>query len=217
MTTKNEKVFVDPDGRQVPAKYVSAFDKQRDKTARQIAKLWQDEEARLAALKAKTNELIETLVRDAALTHGITLGGQQGYIQFRSFDGRIVVRSENVKQTEFNETLAIVQQLISEAIQEMAHGVDATGKNRSASDLKAIADSAFRPRGKNGRLDMQRIRDLAKIKVSHPKWKKAVSLIQECEAVTGHKRYIRVSTQAGATATPVPILLDISRIPEVQP
>jgi hypothetical protein len=46
--------YTDPSGEQVPAKYVKPYDKQRDKIANQIAKLWLAERERIAKVKADT-------------------------------------------------------------------------------------------------------------------------------------------------------------------
>lgn len=202
---ENEKVFVDALGQQVPVKYVKAYDRLRDKIARSIARDWKAEQVRLEALKNSTIDRIEQLRKASAKEAGVKeLGGREGYIQFRSFDGSITVRLDNAKRTEFDERLELAQRLIMEAVRELS-------QDSQNADLVEIATRAFQPR-KGGNLDMQRIRELRSYKVSHPKWKQAVQIISDCERVIGHRRYVRVDVREDAGKEPASICLDISRL-----
>ncbi len=197
--------YTDPMGQKVPAKYIKKYDKLRDQIASQIFRDWEAEEARLRKLKTATLERVDRLQAAAAAEADVKdLGGKAGNIQFRSFDGRITVAVDAAKKTEFDERLALAQQLIMEAVREIAADV----KNH---DLVEIATKAFEPR-RSGNLDMQRIRDLRKYNVSHPKWKKACEIISECERVIGHRRYIRVTVRQTPDQTPRPIVLDVAAL-----
>jgi len=200
-----QKTYIDATGQQVPAKYVKPYDKLRHQIAQTIAKDWLAEEARLAALKAKTLAAITKLQEAAAQSVDVKpLGGSEGNVQFRSFDGAITIRLDNAKKSEFDERLQLAQTLIMEAVREMA--VDANA------DLVEIVTRAFRPRS-NGCLDMARIRDLRNYQVSHPKWQQAIEIIGECERVVGHRKYVRVSIREKADQVPRFINLDIAAIP----
>lgn len=207
--SQSQKVYIDPDGKEVPAKYVSTYDRKRDAIASRIYGLWGAEERRLTALRATTERLIEELRQAAAKAADVKLGGAKGYLQFRSFDGRIIVRFENVAQIEFDERLSLAQQLIGEAIDDMAGD---TSKNAKLAGLRKVAEAAFKPRGKNGKLDRQRVRDIANVQVDHPKWRKAADLIRECEQITGHRAYVRVAKRLAPDAPAIPIVLDITKV-----
>jgi SpoVK/Ycf46/Vps4 family AAA+-type ATPase len=196
--------YTDPSGETVPAKYVKPYDRKRDQIAQRIARLWQDEQARLAKVKAETIALITQLQEAAAGEADVTLGGARGNIQFRSFDGAITVSSERAYRTEFDERLQFAQQLIMEAIAEMTDKVD-------DADLSEIARRAFQPR-KSGNLDMQRIRDLRNYRVQHPKWRKACEIISDCERTVAFRDYIRVAVRTAPDATPETINLDIAKL-----
>jgi len=200
---KKLETYTDPQGQSVPAKYVKPYDRLRDQIARRIAREWQEEEQRLKALKARTLEAVEKLREAAAASVDVSpLGGKEGYMQFRSFDGAVTVRVDNTKRTEFDERLALAQALIGEAVSELC-GADCDA------DLREIATKAFQPR-RSGNLDMQRIRDLRSYNVKHPKWVKACEIISECERVIGYKRYIRVTVKPDRDAKESAICLDIS-------
>lgn len=208
--SKKQDIYIDPDDNIVPAKHVSAYDKKRDRTALRIARLWLDERQRLAALKEKTFAMIDEVRAQAAKDSKVKLGGSKGYMQFRDFRGHVVVRFENRAQMEFDERLTLVQQLITQAIEDLAGNA---GKNARILELRKVADAAFRPRGKDGKLDRQRVRDIANVQVDHSKWRKAAEIIRECDKVVGHKPYIRVLMTADpAVEKHQPITLDISAI-----
>lgn len=207
--SKSHKFYVDPEGNQIPAKHVRPYDRKRDAIANRIFNLWGAEERRLTALKATTNRLLDEIREAAAKEAGVKLGGAKGYLQFRSFDGRIIIRFENRSKTEFDERISIVQQLIREAIDELAADAGRSGK---VQELRKVADAAFKPRGKDGRLDRQRVRDIAAVQVDHPKWRKAADLIRECDKVIGHAEYVRVAKRLAPDQEPNPIILDISKV-----
>jgi hypothetical protein len=201
--TKKRDYYKDPSGELVPEKYVPAYDRLRDQIATRIARRWLDERDRLAKVKAETIADIEKLVAAAAKESGVSLGGEKGNVQFRSFDGNITVASDRQFRTEFDERLKFAQQLINEAVAEMTATADA--------DLAEIGRKAFQPR-KSGNLDMQRIRDLRHYKVKHPKWVQACEIIGECERVVGHRDYVRVTIRIAADSKPEPIVLDIASL-----
>ena len=198
-------MYVDARGEKVPARYVGRYDRLRDQIARSIARDWEAMEARLKVLKASTLGRVDRLREAAAAEANVKdLGGEQGYIQFRSFDGAVTVRVDNAKRTEFDERLALAQRLIEEAVREMTVG-------EHNADLVEIATRAFQPRS-SGSLDMQRVRDLRTLKVNNEKWKEACRIIGECERVVGHRRYVRVSVRRGPDAKPEWIALDIAAV-----
>lgn len=208
--SQSQKFYIDPSGEKIPAKYVSAYDKKRDRIAIQIARLWLDERKRLESVKEKTFALIEEVRQAAAKDSKVKLGGKKGYMQFRDFRSHVVVRFENRAKMEFDERLALVQQLITQAIEDLAGD---SGRNARILELRKVADAAFRPRGKDGKLDRQRVRDIANVQVDHPKWRKAAEIIRECDRIVGHKPYIRVlMTNDPAVEKHQPITLDISQI-----
>jgi len=201
----NAKIYIDPLGQTVPAAYVKPYDKKRDRIANRIELMWRNERARLAKLKLATIALIEELQAEAAKTAAApNLGGEQGNVQFRNFDGLTTIRLDNAKRTEFDERLQIAQRLIMDAVAELASGV-------TDHDLVEMVTRAFAP-GKSGNLDMSRIRDLRNYNVKHAKWKKAIEIINECERTIGHKQYVRVEVRADRDAKPEAIKLDIASL-----
>lgn len=201
---KSKKEWVDAKGDKVPARYVSRYDKERDRIANRIADRWEKAEAMLRKVKLETIKDIEALVKLAQETSGVSLGGEKGNVQFRDFSGDVTVSLDKQVRSEFDERLALAQQLIMEAVREMS--ADATN-----ADLVEIATRAFQPR-KSGRLDMQRVKDLRTYNVSHHKWKQACEIITDCERVVGSRLYLRVARRWQPDSKPEPFCLDIAAL-----
>jgi len=215
-----QKTYTDPAGDQVKAQYVPAYDKLRDAIATRIAKRWQDEELRLRKIKADTVADIDNLLDAAAKAADVTLGGERGNCQFRSFDGLITVGRDRQYHSEYDERLQMAQQLIAEAIADINDQVKrlvAESSEKAADlldqvqNLTEISTRAFTPR-RNGKLDNRRIRELRTYKVNHPKWVKAMELLSESERTVAYRDYIRVAIRHDRAAKPTPVILDIANL-----
>ena len=208
------KYYTDVRGDKVAANYLSSYEKLRDKIANRIAKRWAEEQTRLAKIKADTVNDIQTLVEAAEKDNDVSLGGEKGNIQFRSFNGNITIISDRQFRTEFDERLKLAEKLIEEAIAEMtakAEQLQDQEMKQTVLNLVEIARKAFKPR-KSGNLDMQRIRDLRKYQVKHPKWEQACEIISDCERTVGHRDYLRVLVRNAPDAKPEPVVLDIAAL-----
>jgi hypothetical protein len=201
--------YVNPLGNEVPPESVSAYDKSRDRIVRRIHAIWTKAHAQLRTAKVQTDANLDLIRKLAAKQSGVKLGGAKGYFQLRSFDGKIIVRFENVAVQEFDERLELVQRLINEAINDIS---ETQVPDERIENLRMIALAAFRPRGREGKIDRQRVRDLLNIKVDHAKWRQAQDIIRECDRTIGHRAYVRVAVQAGAKSKPEPIILDICKV-----
>ncbi len=201
--------YINPLGNEVPAESVSAYDKSRDRIVRRIHAIWTKANAQLRSAKVQTDANIDMLRKIAAKQTGVKLGGAKGYFQARSYDGKKIVRFENVPVQEFDERLQQIQELIFMAIDDLAGDYQ---KQANIASLRKIAVSAFTPRGRDGKIDRQRVLDLLKIDVDHHNWRKAQAIIREADRTIGHRAYVRVAVQAHSKAKPEPIFLDISKV-----
>lgn len=203
--SRSTKTLIDPFGKEVAAKYLPKYDLKRDAVAKAILRDFLKAREMLERVKERSIARIRDLQEEAAKDTNVKpLGGPRGNIQFRSFDGSIIIRYDADYKTAFDERLALAQQLINEAIAESAEGAENP-------DLIEIATRAFQPR-RTGRLDMQRIRELCTYRVSHPKWKQAVEIIKKCERTVGTKNYLRVAVRQSRDQKPKPITLNIAEV-----
>jgi len=201
---KSTRTMTDAAGNAVPVQYIKPYDRERDKLARRILARWEKARETLRRTKADTLADIARLQSLAEKAEGVSLGGRQGNVQFRSFDGSVTVSLDVQARTEFDERLALAQALIMEAVREIS--ADAAN-----ADLVEIATRAFQPRA-SGRLDMQRVRDLRTYNVRNPKWRRACEIIADCERKIGAREYVRVAVRRAPDLTPEPVVLDIARI-----
>ena len=206
--------YVNPLGNEVPPESVSKFDKDRDRIVRRIHAIWSKANEQLRTAKVQTDANLDLIRRLAAKQTGVQLGGAKGYFQVRSFDGKIIVRFENVAVKEFDERLETVQRLVFEAIDETAEkaAVGDAEQKKAVENLRKLANDAFRPRGREGKIDRQRVRDLLNIAFDHYKWRQAQKIIRECDRTIGHRAYVRVAVQADPKSKPEPIILDICKV-----
>lgn len=206
--------YINALGNEVPPESVSAYDKSRDRIVRRIHAIWTKAQAQLRLAKVQTDANLDMIRKLAAKQTGVMLGGAKGYFQLRSYDGKIVVRFENVPVREFDERLELAQRLVFEAIDEIASAAagDQKEQKEAVAKLRQIAADAFRPRGREGKIDRQRVSDLVDIAVDHPKWREAQKIILMCDRTIGHRAYVRVAVQADPKSKPEPILLDIAKV-----
>lgn len=206
--------YVNPLGNEVPPESVSKFDKERDRIVRRIHAIYAKAHEQLRTAKVQTDANLDLIRKLAAKQTGVKLGGAKGYFQIRSFDGKIIVRFENVAVKEFDERLETVQRLVFEAIDEKASAasVGDEKQKKDVQDLRNLAADAFRPRGREGKIDRQRVRDLLNIAFDHEKWRQAQKIIRECDRTVGHRAYVRVAVQASPKAKAEPIILDICKV-----
>lgn len=211
---KHPTIYFNHLGNAVPSESVSAYDKARDREVRAILADWKRARSVLESVSARTNARLERIRKAAAKQTGVKLGGSKGYFQLRSFDGKIIVRFENVAVQEFDERLELVQRMVFESIDETAAkaAVGDAEQKKAVENLRKLATDAFRPRGREGKIDRQRVLDLLKIDFDHPKWRQAQDIIRECDRIIGHRAYVRVATQAHSKAKPEPIILDICKV-----
>jgi len=210
MATKRKTHYTDALGQQIPAKYVSAYDRARDAAAEAIRARWEDMERRMVELHRWTVQQVAEVVfasRDGAREIG---GGSRGNAQFRSFDGRVVVSLDVQAREEFEaQLIAEAQRLVLEVIAEGQELIRASGAGGLAVDVAEIAARAFTPR-KSGKLDMARVRELTTLKVAHPKWERAMEIIGSAARIVGARRYLRVEVRETPASQPRPIQLDMA-------
>lgn len=213
MATKKRKTeYIDALGQKVPAKYVGAYDKARDAAAESVAARWIEMERKLVELhKWTTAQVFGVVDASRADAASRTIGeGGRGNAQFRSFDGRIVVSLDVQPREEFEPNLiAEAQRLVQEVIAEGKAAIQSSGAGGLAVDVAEIAARAFTPR-KSGRLDMARVRELTTLRVSHPKWERAMEIVGAAARIVGTRRYLRVDVRESPEGKPRPILLDMA-------
>lgn len=192
--------WIDPEGREVPAKYVSAYDKAREAAARRIHARFMRCLDQLESCYCSSMQDIEALekipVRDGKMP-----GGAKGNLQFCSFDGSIRVERSARYEVVFDARLQAARDLINQLIEEKAQGIDV--------DLAEIVRGVFEP-SSAGMLSASRVLGLFRYRVSAPKWVQAMDLIRESISTRRGKTLLSCSVR-GPDGVFKPILLDLAR------
>ena len=195
---KAQKVWIDGRGQEVPAGYVKAYDKARDRAVRRVL---------AGALKLRAQ--MEAFMADAVKTmDGLsqlkeTLG-ERGNFSARSFDAMIEVC---IKQ-QYNVRLDGRVQKARELMLEYAtRELERAGKG--AFLLQQMIDAAFKP-DRNGFLPRTEINKLLSYNVDDETWNEGARLLREALTTEAGKRYLKVSQRATLQDDFRPIRLDIA-------
>ena len=195
---KPQKVWIDGRGQEVPAGYVKAYDKARDRAVRRVL---------AGALKLRAQ--MEAFMADAVKTmDGLaqmkeTLG-ERGNFSARSFDAMIEVC---IKQ-QYNVRLDGRVQKARELMLEYAtRELERAGKG--AFLLQQMIDAAFKP-DRNGFLPRTEINKLLSYNVEDETWNEGARLLREALTTEAGKRYLKVSQRSSLQEDFHPIRLDIA-------
>jgi len=191
MPTKQPATMTDAQGREVPTQYVQKYDRQRDRVVRSLHGQAVKLHEQIVKFRETAKEKIFSFVDSAAAQHGVSLGGQRGNITLRSFDGLVKVQLAIQDRIEFDEQLAIAQQLITEYLEEISKGADPA--------LVQLVHKAFYA-DQRGRLRTNAVLGLRTLHIKHAKWIKAMEIIMNSIVVQASKQYVRIYTRESADA-----------------
>lgn len=195
---KQQKVWIDGRGQEVPGSYVKAYDKARDRAARRIL---------AAALKLRSQ--MEAFMSDAVKTmDGLAKMkeslGEKGNFSARSFDALIEI---TIKQ-QYNVRLDGRVQKARELMLEYAtRELERAGKG--AFLLKQMIDAAFKP-DRNGFLPRTEINKLLSYSVEDATWNEGARLLREALTTEAGKRYLGISRRGSLQEDFRPVRLDIA-------
>ena len=186
---KQIKTMRDSNGQEVPVKYVSAYDKLRDKITRRIEARFR--KARVA-LEAVVRESIADLDELAKCKESL---GAKGNFQARSFDALIQVSIRQQYNILLDERVVRARELMLGYVESVLAKI---GGN-DAQALKLIVAEAFKANAQ-GFLSTGKIMSLLRMEIDNADWREAKTILQEAIKPQKGKRYlaceVRPSTQA---------------------
>lgn len=188
MMMQAEEMWIDGEGRHVPADLVKPIDKMKDEVVRRLNAQAEEVQACMAAFKQLA--LAEAFAAKALIfeRYGATLGGKKGNFSLTSYDGSMAVEVQVADRIAFGPELQAARALIDECIESWAEGGNA--------NIRALVDYAFQV-NKAGGIDTGRILGLRKLDMKGPdgtpdqKWLTAMSAISDAIQVNGTATYIR--------------------------
>ena len=178
MATKKENLWTDINGDQVPAKYVSKFDKARDAVSRRILKRFT---AGRKVLEQIVRESIADLDGLMKLKESV---GSKGNFQTSSFDGLIQVSIDQQYNIQLDERVARARELMLEYVNSELSRLD-----KDTTFLRKLVEDSFRANAK-GYLPIASILKLTRYEVKDARWNEARGILQDAMKPVPGKRYL---------------------------
>lgn len=193
-----QKVWIDGRGQEVPAGYVSAYDKARDKAVRHVA-----------AGAKKLRAQIEAFMSDTVKTMNELAGtkdnlGERGNFSARSFDALLQVSIRQQWHIRLDERTAKARELMmGYASRELARAGD------GAFLLKQMIEAAFKV-DRLGFLPRSEVAKLLSYKVNDEGWNEGADILRKAQTTERGKRYLTVEERESTQRDFRPIRLDIA-------
>lgn len=195
---KQMKTMRDARGNNVPVAYVSDYDKQKDKTVRQIHKVFVDARDALEKVVEFAVGKLNTL---AGAKESL---GEKGNFAARSFDGLIEAGIRQSYTISLDERVIRARELMMGYVQK-----ELGPMGDKAYVVKKLVEAAFKVDSK-GFLSRSKIAELLSLKVNDEDWNAGAAILREAMATQKGKRYLYVSVRARVEDDFKPIRLDIA-------
>ena len=193
-----QKVWIDGRGQEVPAGYVSAYDKARDRAVRHVA-----------AGARKLRAQMEAFMADAVKTMSELAGakedlGKRGNFSARSFDSLLQVSIRQQWHIRLDERVAKARELMLDyANRELRKAGD------GAFLLKQMIEAAFKV-DRLGFLPRSEVTKLLSYKVSDDSWNQGAEILRQAQTTERGKRYLTVEERESTQRDFRPLRLDIA-------
>lgn len=197
MATK-QRVWIDGRGQEVPASYVSKYDKARDRAVRHVA-----------AAAEKLRQQMEAFMEDAVKTMSTLAGtkeelGARGNFSARSFDALLQVSIRQQWHIRFDERVAKARELMMDyASRELERA------GESAYLLRQMIEAAFKV-DRSGFLPRTEVTKLLSYRVGDARWNEGADILRQAQTTERGKRYLTVETRRSLQDDYTPIRLDIA-------
>lgn len=191
--------MIDNNGNRIPAKYVSNFDKERDKVSRRILARFQKARKTLETLSKESIADLNSLLK---LKQKV---GEKGNFATSSFDGLISCGIRQQYNILLDERVAQARELMLEYVRGCVDGTDESKK----AVLMRIVEEAFRA-NKQGILPTTKIFSLMRMEVKDERWNEARQILQDAIKPQKGKSYLFCETRTSVQKDFVPIRLDLA-------
>jgi len=176
-----KKIWKDHNGNVIPAPYVPAIDKERDRVAQKVLKQALYLNKKLTAFKHDNIALCDAVFDKMMSDFKVKKKGKGNY-SITSFDKGIKIEISVNERVEFDDLIQVAQEKINEYLAEKTGGID--------EDLRQIIALAFKTT--KGQMDVKRVLGLFKLDIRHKKWLEAMDILKKSITRNVSKRYMRV-------------------------
>lgn len=199
MEKKQVTTMRDSNGNDIPLKYVSKYDKAKDKAVRRILSRFQKARSMLEGVVAETIDELNAL---AATKESV---GAKGNFSARSFDGMIQVSIRQQYSILLDERVVQARELMLGYIEGVLQRV---GGN-DAQALRLIVSEAFKANAQ-GFLSTGKIMSLLRMEIDNADWREAKRILQDAIKPQKGKRYLMCETRSDTQHDFETIRLDIA-------
>jgi len=186
---KNQKEWKNHKGEVVPDKYVSGYDKKKEKSLAKIVK-------EASALNKRLNELKTLMFAEADALNELMYKAyhmekpedSKGNLTVYNFDKSIRFSIKVQDVIEFDDRIKMAQEKLNQFVEEKSAGADG--------DLVMLVNNAFKTT--KGRLDKSRIFSLFSLNITKPTWVEAINLIKESITTNHTRKYASIAVRNDA-------------------
>ena len=189
----------DSNGNDIPLKYVSKYDKAKDRAVRRVLSRF------LKAREMLEGVVAETIAELQALADTKEKLGAKGNFSARSFDGLIQVSIRQQYNIFLDERVVRARELMLGYVERVLAKV---GGNDAAA-LRLIVAEAFKA-NTQGFLSTGKIMSLLKMEIDNADWRAAKRILQDSIRPQKGKRYLVCERRASTQAEFRPVRLDIA-------
>ncbi len=197
--TKKTATMRDSNGNDIPLKYVSKYDKAKDKAVRKILGRF------LRAREILEDVVAESIAELQALAATKESVGEKGNFSARSFDGLVQVSIRQQYNIFLDERIVKARELMLGYVERVLAKV---GGN-DAQALRLIVAEAFKANAQ-GFLSTGKIMSLLKMEIDNADWREAKRILQESIRPQKGKRYLVCERRATTQSDFKPVRLDIA-------
>lgn len=189
----------DSNGNDIPLKYVSRYDKAKDRAVRKILGRF------LNARQALERVVAATIGELQALADTKERVGAKGNFSARSFDGLIQVSIRQQYNIFLDERVVKARELMLGYVEKVLAKVGGS----DAAALRLIIAEAFKANAQ-GFLSTGKIMSLLKMEIDDADWREAKRILQDSIRPQKGKRYLVCERRASTQAEFKPVRLDIA-------
>ena len=197
--SKTINTMRDSNGNDIPLKYVSKYDKAKDKAVRKILGRF------LRAREMLEGVVAETIAELQALAATKESLGGKGNFSARSFDALIQVSIRQQYNIFLDERVVKARELMLGYVEKVLAKVGGS----DAAALRLIVAEAFKANAQ-GFLSTGKIMSLLKMEIDNADWREAKRILQESIRPQKGKRYLVCERRASTQSDFKPIRLDIA-------
>ena len=191
--------MIDSDGNEIPIKYVSKYDRLRDRQVRKIA-------ARFVTARAMLAALVRDSIKDlAVLMNAKDKLGAKGNFSAQSFDALISVSIRQQYNIRLDERVAKAREMMCAVVNDALSRV----KDVDMTAIKLLVEEAFKVNS-CGFLSTGKVIKLLRMEVRDPKWREAKEILQSALKTEKGKRYLICETRPSTQKDFRPIRLDLA-------